>query len=228
MERQWNDREFFLGYVARYLDGFLTEAELTRMETIIRTEEYPALLEKFRTARGTLQAQFSEIRVNASQMDILRSLVDDDENRTKTELTRIDSLEKREKFWDFLRRFAFGAVIGGIGIWVFLFLQNQKGTNFQILDSIGYETVAFDEEPSRVDMSTNDESDINQFLKTASAALKFKTFRLTGLPDEWQVDGISLIDYESKKMICIRYRSKTKDDNMYHYITDGSFNDLPL
>lgn len=227
MEGQWSDRDFFFGYVARYLDGYLTGAEFTRMETILKSGEYVSLLDQFKSVRGALQSQFSEIRVSANQMDLLRHLADDDEHRTRAELTRIDTIEKKEKAWDFLRRFAFGAVMGGLCVWVFLFLQNKKGTNFHILDSIGYETLAFDEEPSRVDLPTDDEKDIEQFLKTAAAALKFKAFLLTDLPEEWQVDGISLIDYDSKKMICVRYKSKSRGDTFYHYTTDGSFQDLP-
>jgi len=221
-----NEKEFFFGYLAKYLDGNLSGSAGKKFDALIEKEEYAKLSSKFQVSRGVFQNYFSKIHLPDVTFKNIRDLLEDQDHRFKTEMTKIEALEKSEFTSYLLRRVILTFIVIGLvalGVW---FFKPKSAASFPTLEYIGFEALALAEDPGRLDLPTNDSKDVAQFLK-AAPGLDFTPFLLNTFGEGWVLQGVSLIDYELKKVIVIKYKNAQSEETLFHFLSSGHFSYLP-
>ena len=84
--------------------------------------------------------------------------------------------------------------------------------------SLIYEGKALDESPdNRLDFTTSSISDVNSYLRQSPDILyDFPNFK--AIKGGWELNGVSIIDYEIVKIIALNYSSKTEEDTFSTFV----------
>lgn len=212
------------GYVAEYLDGDLTAAQVKRYEAELKGENLP---ERFQTARGRLQMSLQSYFLKEGELAELRAYVQDPSVTATIENVQIEQIGRREVVSTLLRRLALVAIaaliIGGV-VWKFGRTHDQA---FKPLEYLGYEALAMEEDPGeRLNLPTQDLKEIRQYLATYPG-LDFKPKVLKALPPVWGPDGATVIDYEIAKVAVVQYGNTTSKEKLFHFSYAGELSDLP-
>lgn len=221
-----SEKEFFFGYLAKYLDGNLTGSQGTRFEEIMKREEYSKLALAFQVSRGKFQNFFSKIHIPDATYKNIRDLLEGQEERFKTEMTKIEAIERSEFAYDLLRRITLTLIVIGLVAAGIYFFKPKSAASFPTLEYVGYESLALAEDPGRLDLPSSEPKDIAQFVK-AAPGLDFTPFLLNAFGEGWELQGVSLIDYELKKVIVIKYKNTHTQESLFHFMFGGRFSDLP-
>ncbi len=221
MSELQNDSEFFFGYVAKYLDGHLEGDARRQFEALIAQNHYKIKLETFALRRGQLQDTLSQINAPQKTMDAIRRLLQDDETRQMTEMSQIDTLEKKESRFDILKKIALIAVAAGLIAAAVYFFMPTRPKDFPILEYLAYETIAIQEDNGRLNIKTTQDSELKDFIKASPVALNTVVLQDPG----FKPVGASLIDYDTKKVMAFFY---AQDKNsVVEFITSGNLGMLP-
>ena len=103
----------------------------------------------------------------------------------------------------------------------------EKTTEFKPLDYLGYEAIAMEEDASgRLDFPSQDFSEITDYLNTYPG-LGFTPRVLSKMPNGWEPEGATVIDYEVAKVVAVQYKNDTLGEKVFHFSFAGGLEGLP-
>lgn len=225
-DKMTDEELFWFGYIADYLDGNLPTSIREPFEKKLTGRE--AILESFQANRGKFQSSLGDIGGSEALKHKLRNIAQDDQIRETLEASDIAEVERSEKFSNIIRRSVLSAIVIAIVGGVVYFFMPRNTPSFDVIESIGYEALALEEDPEgRINLPSSDLEEIKQFIGTVPG-LNFRPAILRSLKG-WNPEGASIIDYEVMKVIAVRYVSPERNqEHLHHFMIGGAMSDLPF
>jgi hypothetical protein len=215
-----------LSHLGEYLDDELAGETKTKMDAWLAENDNKELLQKFTLKRGHLQLKLQELFLAEPTLIELRSYVLDKSIQATQEVVQIEQFGRREKSIQFLRKIGFtllGIGLVGWGAWKFTPRTTQP---FRPLEYLGFEALMLEEsKEERLNLPTNEISDIKDFFKN-NPDLNY-THKVLSVPEVWEPDGASVIDYEVEKVGIVQYHHKETQEKLFHFSFPGELSDLP-
>ena len=213
-------------YVSDYLDDNLNESEKNELQNIIEQENLSSWVDDYAISRGQLQIALQKVHANEKLLLKLNSLLETDATRISNEEKIIDKIEEVEHTRSNLKLgflFTLVAVIVSLSWYYF---GPEKDLQFNALESLIYEGIALDESPeTRLDFATNSISEVNSYLRQ-SPDINYSLPNFKPISDGWELNGVSVIDYEVVKIIALNYSDKS-NDTFTLFVFPGDLKDLP-
>ncbi len=94
----------------------------------------------------------------------------------------------------------------------------------KVIEWLGYETLAIEEDPQRLGFPSDDVSEIRAYFDN-QRGLGFKP-QLLHMPVRWQPRAAGIIDYDARLVTVVKYESSKGDDVVLHYAFRGKTNNL--
>ena len=104
------------------------------------------------------------------------------------------------------------------------YLQQGDKVEPRVIEWLGYETLAIEEDPQRLDFPSNSDLEIRAYFDN-HRGLGFKP-QLLRMPSRWQPRAAGVIDYDSLRVTVVKYTSREDDDVVLHYAFRGKANNL--
>lgn len=220
-------QDFVFGHLAEYLDGDLAPALATRFESELKAGGGESLPERFQALRGRLQLAMQSYYLKEAETQELRNYVQDPSVAATIENVQIEQIGRGELVNTLMRRLALvgiaAIVVAGL-VWKF---GRTTAQTFKPLEYLGYEALAMEEDPGeRLNLPSMDLKEIRQYLSTYPG-LEFKPKVLNALPNVWQPDGATIIDYEIAKVAVVQYGNANSKEKLFHFSYAGDLADLP-
>ena len=218
--------DLFYGYLAEYLDGDLPAGVRESFLKAVHGRDREA--EAYGINRGRFQSALGEIGGSEALKHKLRNLAQDDQIRETIEASDIAEVERSEMWSNLIRRAVLvSIVIGIIGTSIFFFMP-RKEAKFDVIEYIGYEALALEEDPDgRMNLPSTDLDEIRQFTSTVPG-LAFRPNVLRALKG-WNPEGVSIIDYDVMKVIAINYVSPERNnEHLHHFMIPGKMSNIPF
>ena len=102
----------------------------------------------------------------------------------------------------------------------------QQGSNIEpkVIEWLGYETLAIEEDPQRLDFPSSDDAEIRTYFDN-HRGLGFKP-QLLRIPAQWQPRAAGVIDYDSLLVTVVKYEHNDDDSVVLHYAFRGKVDNL--
>ena len=104
------------------------------------------------------------------------------------------------------------------------YFQQGQGVEAKVIEWLGYETLAIEEDPQRLDFPSSNTAEIRSYF-AEHRGLNFQ-HHLLRTPSAWQPRGASVIDYDSMLVTVVRYEAINSDDFVMHYSFRGQADNL--
>jgi len=220
------DEAFVFAFADNYLADVMDPSERSRYEKLLENQRYKEVVDRYKDEHGELQVFLQGINLNPQQMEQLWNLVQEPEARQTRELQKIDEVGRVEFFSNLRRRalliFVLAAAVFGL---VYTF-TGKRLPEFEYLEYIRYEALAVDrgeQAEEDWDLADNNVRNILELFKL-DMGLKF-TPSVLDVKSPWKSVGGSILDYDSKKITMVQYKSGI--DSMYYFSSSGTVSDLP-
>ena len=219
--------DFLHSYLAEYLDGELPRPLVPKFEEALKTPEGQEASGKFQAMRGRLQLSLQSYYMKETELQELRSFVQDPSVKATVENVKIEQLGRGMMMSTLVRRVAMATVaVAAVGYlwWQFGASKEQK---FKPLEYLGYEALALEEDQQeRLNLPSHDGKEVHQYL-SSYPGLDFKPRMLKRIAEPWQVDGATIIDYEIAKVAVVMYENTRNHEKLFHFSYAGQLSDLP-
>lgn len=221
------DEEFLLAFADDYLGDQLDSADQKRFSDLVSKEKFKQLLDRYKDQHGIFQVYLQSFSLNPEQMEDLWNSVQEPEARQTRELQKIDEVGRSEFFSNLKRR---SVLIGLLAIVVFgvvYAFTTQKEPRFEYLEYVRYEALAVDRGDHSVedwDLADSNVMNILELFKL-DKGLKYSPSVVKGDSTGWKAVGGSILDYDSKKLTMVQYKSGI--DSFYYFSSSGTLKDLP-
>ena len=214
-------------YVSEYLDGSLSEANKNSLQSIIEQENLSSWVDDFAIHRGQFQIAFQKVQANEALLLNLNSLLENDAKDylvRKRVIEKIEEVEHTRSIFKLGLIFVVVALIAGLG---WHYFGPEKTLQFNALESLIYEGIALDESPdNRLDFTTSSISDVNSYLRQSPDIIyDFLSFK--AIKGDWELNGVSIIDYEIVKIIALNYDPNLLKIAFSTFVFSGELSDLP-
>ena len=113
-------------------------------------------------------------------------------------------------------------IVLGIGARYF---QQGGDVEATVIEALGYETLAIEEDLQRLDFPTSNTAEIRNYFAN-HRGLDFQ-HQILRMPSRWQPRGAGVIDYDSTLVTVIGYEASDSDDFIMHYSFLGKADNLP-
>ena len=113
-------------------------------------------------------------------------------------------------------------IVLGVGARYF---QQDQDIEAKVIEWLGYETLAIEEDPQRLDFPTSSTAEISSYFGN-HRGLNFQ-HQLLRMPSKWQPRGAGVIDYDSILVTVVRYEASSSEDSIMHYSFRGKADNLP-
>ncbi|MGE0173032.1 MAG: hypothetical protein AB7T49_09615 [Oligoflexales bacterium] len=223
-----NDNDFFYAYMAEYLDEALSGDKKRRYEQIVKSKpSAEAEFEQFTNARGNLQVDLEQFQVDERQLHELHNLVETDAARVAHENKDIEVVGSKVFLHNTFRRLVVLGIMGALGWGIYSYLKPPAPQVFDPIEALVYEALAMEENPAgRIDLPTASEEEVHDYINNYPD-LGFKLPQLSKLPESWQLDGGSVIDYDVAKIAVLMYTNPVSKENAFVFAYKGKLSDLP-
>ncbi|MBF0441850.1 MAG: hypothetical protein HQK54_08105 [Oligoflexales bacterium] len=222
-----DDRDYFYGYLSDYVDENLSAPDSSKYVEYMKKENLSEIPAKFGKARGNLQMIVQEYGIDELQLRKLIALVEDDASRVKHENQNIVTVGKSEFLGNLFRRIC---IFGGFFAIVFFsvyYLTPKRKASFDILNSLKWEAISMEEDPDwRLDLPSNDLKEVQEYLSNYRE-LGFEFTPLKNFDPLWEINGASVLDYESTNVIVMQFIQKETKDRLYFFLCEGKLTELP-
>ncbi len=220
-----SDQEIFFGYLSEYLDGDLPSDVVQGYAKVVKSQEQD--IQNYQAARGNFQMAMGQIVAAEPLKHKLRNFIQDDRIRETIEAIEIQDIEKSMRTSQIVRRSVLVTGICAIIASVFYVLLPQTSEKINVIEYIGYEAVAMEEDPDgRINLPTTDPEEVKQFVQQIPGLL-FKPQILRSLPG-WMTEGVSIIDYEVVKVVAVMYKSPERNnEHLHHFMFPGVMSSMP-
>ncbi len=218
--------KFFYGNLGDYLGGELTPSSIGQFNGMIEGKQKE--IDQFQENRGKFHSALGDIGASEAVKHKLRTMAQDDQIRETSEASDILELGRAEMWSHLLRRTVLGVMAAGIVGFAAFVVWPKNTPKFDIIENLGYEAVALEEDPSgRVSLPSSDGDEIRQFIGHVTG-LSYVPQLLRPIAG-WNYEGVSIIEYDDLKIIGINYVSPDrKNEHLYHFMTPGVMADLPF
>ena len=102
------------------------------------------------------------------------------------------------------------------------YLSVEQHVERKVIESLGYESLAIEEEGDRLDFPSTNYEEIKTYFEN-DRSLSFKQ-SLLQLPDQWLPEGAGIVDYGFVKIAVTKY--KRGDDLVFLYAFEGNIDNL--
>lgn len=221
-----SDEIFFFSNVADYLDDELSPADLDRFTKLLEKEEYKDAPEVFSKQRGILQIQLQSFGLDQEQHLSLQSKLSDKEASQNMEASKIKEISNFIHLNEKVRYLTIATGVLLLLYAVYYIFSPSPQATFDVLEAVGYEAVALDEDTtnSRLSLPSSDLIEISQLL---SAPSKFQFSPVVwNLPEPWVAEGVSTIDYEITTLAVVKYQ-RNEEDKIFLFSLPGDIKNLP-
>lgn len=221
------------GYLAALDCLGLTEEETREIFALASTEELAEQTTRvhqklvkggdFDVLKPQLQELFRTATLSTTQRDKLRDLIlpgFDAQAAQQKVSGDAESGLKKERWRNYL---IVGLVLVGLGI-ATRYFQQEQDVETKVIEWLGYETLAIEEEPRRLNFPSSDTAEINSYFAN-HRGLNFQ-HQLLRMPSRWQPSGASVIDYDSILVTAVKYETRGSDDFVMHYSFRGKTDNL--
>jgi len=219
-----SEQELFLGHIVEYMDGDLPSGIKKQVQEYGKKNE--AELEKFQKLRGRLQLSLQSLYLSEDEVLELRRFIRNEEERHNMDELRIEDVGRAEQWSYWRRQFSFLTMLVAAGLIVVYILTPPQKAEFDSLQSLAYEAIAFEESDiSRLDFPTDSIEDVADFF-AKNQQLKIKPTVLGQLPDDWKVEGATVIDYDVSMISVVQYGSASRNEKLFHFSYPGKIEAL--
>lgn len=224
---EYTDLELLHGFVDAYLDDALPEELKDRYLELLKKEENTEIPVCYGKARGGFQMIMHDYSLTEDQKKKFYNFVEDDEARAKHEDSNISKVGQVELFGNILRS---AIIFGGFLLLIFgavFYLSPEKKASFDVLNSLKWEAMSMEDEDSewRVDLPTNDLQEAQDYLvKYPELGFTYKSIKSIG--SQWDIEGASVIDYESAKVAVLQFSRPGKEEKLFIFFCEGVLEDL--
>ena len=177
----------------------------------------------FDALKPQIQELFRNATLSSSQRNKLRDLIlpgfDAQAAQAKVSGDAESGL-KKERWRNYL--------IVGLSLLVFgiaaRYFQQGQDVEAKVIEWLGYETLAIEEEPQRLNFPSSDSAEIRSYFAN-HRGLNFQP-QLLRIPARWQPRAASVIDYDSILVTVVKYEARGSDDFVMHYSFRGKADNL--
>jgi len=219
------DEEFLFAYLGMSLDEALPKDVQQKFQGLIEQTQYSGVGEKFSNARGKLQLLFQEASLSKDQLVRLNNLVEEPELRHTHEAQKIEEIERSVLWTTLKRRLVIVGTICALVFGVVYFMSPKAKVDFDPLQALSYEAVAFEEEASeRINFPSDDAQELQEFF-ARDLGLGFQPTVLKGVASPWKLVGGSILDYDFVKITVSMYEAPAQGDVFFHFSYPGRMAD---
>ena len=217
--------DLFFGYIAEYLDGELPSGISGKFNELLASRQ--ASVEAFQENRGKFQSALGDLCGSEVLKHKLRNFGQDDQIRETQEISAIAEAERTEFRGTLVRRIILAAILCGLVGTVFYFLMPRPTAKFDVIEYLGYEALALEEDPEgRMNLPTSDLEEVKQFVANIPG-LSFSPIVLRPLKG-WNPEGVAVIDYEVMKVVAVNYVSPERSqERLHHFMLPGKMSAMP-
>lgn len=104
------------------------------------------------------------------------------------------------------------------------YFQQGQNVEAKVIEWLGYETLAIEEDLQRMDFPSSSTAEIRSYFDN-HRGLNFQ-HQMLRMPSMWQPRGASVIDYDSMLVTVVRYEDSDSDDFVMHYSFRGKADNL--
>ena len=221
------------GYLAALDCLGLTDAETREVfaldSTEVLTEKITAVRQQlakdgdFDAIKPKIQDLFRTATLSEAQRNKLRDLIlpgfdaQTEQDKVKSDA---ESGLRKERLRNYLI-VGIGLIILGVAARYF---QQGQDVEAKVIEWLGYETLAIEEDPQRLDFPSSNTAEIRSYFAN-HRGLNFQ-HHLLRTPSAWQPRGASVIDYDSMLVAVVRYEDINSDDFVLHYSFRGKADNL--
>ncbi len=214
-------------HLGEYLDEELAPEMKAKMDQWLQEAGNQNLLDQFVQKRGQLQIKLQELTLSESVLLELRGFAQDRSVQATQEVVHIEQFGRREGSSQFVRKMVLGVIALGLGLFLVWRFAPRSGPTFKPLEYLGFEALMLEEsKEERLNLPTNEINEIRQFF-SSNPDLSFAFKVLKDIPDSWEPDGASVIDYEIEKVGVVQYHHKETSEKLFHFSYKGELSDLP-
>lgn len=220
-----DDADFIFIKISDYLDGDMPEAEQNTFEKQLK-EKFPNLSNEFSEIKGYLQVLFQKYSVSEAILEKIRNFCLNEDKRREFESKEIDLAQKSEQRGWIFRTSIITSLFVGLCYFAFITMNPSKKTNFDPLTALVYEAVTMEEDGGgRLDFPSSSLEEINEFLGDTKGLL-FNIPLIKRVPEGWQLEGATIIDYETDKIATLQF-NRAEMGKMFLFIFKGAITELP-
>lgn len=231
--KELTDEEFVHAYLIEHINGELEPRLKQRYSQIIENKKNLDLVGEYTEKRGKLQLHLQDLALTPDDIHNIRNTLYDGaaDAFSKKDDETIQSISKSELRGEVLRIGVGLAIVVGI-LWAgFALFMPEKDQSFDPVQTLGYEAAVLEQDPKdRLDFPSESLADVTDFL-AKYPGLDFQPIVFQGIQNDWQVNGASLIDYETAKISVVQYTNLEVKDNveekMFVFSFNGKADDLP-
>ena len=222
------------GYLAAVDCLGLTDKETCAAFTL---DQAHALQDKLSTVRKQLAKDGNYDEIKPKIQDFFRSTTLTEAQRNKlrdlilpgfdaqAEQTRVSSDAesglRKQRFRNYL--------IVGIGLIVLgvtaRYFQPGPEIEAKVIEWLGYETLAIEEDPQRLAFPSSDRTEISTYFAN-HRGLDFKP-QVLSMSSKWQTRGAGVINYDFMQVAAVKYEARDSDEVVLHYSFRGDADNLP-
>ena len=190
------------------------------------TPAFDSVASIFRLRRGQLQLAIQNFHLSQRDMEKLKDLVASSEIRHTQEAQRIDEISTFEAKRRLMRQLAFAGIVLAI-VFAVVYKSAPRKPQLNTLDVLSYESVALVEDGKvRLDLPTDNLDEVKEYLGSYPD-LGFKPKILTAKSTGLNIEGASVLDYDSTKVAVVVYSDPKRQDKILHFSMSGETADLP-
>ncbi len=177
----------------------------------------------FDTVKPQVQDIFRSATLSAAQRDKLRDLIlpgFDAQAAQESISSGAESGLRQERLRNYL---IIGICLIVLGI-AARYLQQGQDVEAKVIEWLGYETLAIEEDPQRLNFPSSNTAEIRSYFANHHG-LNFQP-QLLSMPARWRPRGASVIDYDSMLVAVVGYEASNGDDVIMHYSFRGKADNL--
>ncbi len=223
-----SDSEFIAGCLEDFYADQLSAQDTERYNQLLTDTEHKKEHEAIKESIGQFQLAGQAYYLVEQQLAGLHDIVEDAEIRRTREVQKIEQIGRWEELGDFRRRLSIVVLIVALAVSVIYYFTPAKKAPFDVLESLSYEALAMEEDTSgaRLDLPTRSFGEISDFINVYSG-LGYEPKLLRSPGGDWLIDGITVIDYDSTRIVATQYSSKKFAERLFYFNYKGNMSELP-
>jgi hypothetical protein len=157
----------------------------------------------------------------------LRGYIQDSSVQATYEVVQIEQIGRRENAVQLARKLGFTVATLAVAGWLVWQFTPKSSQAFKPLEYLGFEALMLEEsKEERLNLPTNEINEIREFFKNnQSLTYSHKVFK--DIPEVWEPDGASVIDYEIEKVGVVQYHHRETGEKLFQFSYPGDLSDLP-